>query len=135
MKLYSKSIARLSDSEYKECRRLTLSGLGGSGSMQPQLTKLYVAVCRDSRAIMIRDDEGKLIAWCLLFPSPGVENRMNAYFMVHPDHRREGLGHRLFKHVLRFEKNPILSKWDRASEGFFGEMERNYIHKGDDDGS
>lgn len=103
----SKLVENLSLKEYDQCRSLTLSGLS---LMRDQLQwdrYRYDPDSKESRAIMVLEDDAKIVAWGLLH-SNGYEDERILYIYVHKDHRRKKLGSKIYRHACRLERTPPL---------------------------
>jgi GNAT superfamily N-acetyltransferase len=63
--------------------------------------------------LLYRDEEGRLIGFLNHFPSdiPLLEERGHGNVMVHPDHRREGIGRKLMLEFLR-------RGWEGNAQGY-----------------
>lgn len=70
------------------------------------------------------DSKGGIIGWALVFEDIYFDHcnseGVNAvYFYVHPDHRRQGVGSRLMRHVRTIDPQPLVVPWDDQSVEFF----------------
>jgi GNAT superfamily N-acetyltransferase len=118
----------LTDSEYRKCGNLTL-GKSGQGRMYPTLCALYTKdpepsylvgtrECVENDAWVFLAWEGEqLLGWCLSFESSW--DGRQAYFFVHPKHRRKGVGRRLARAVERKFPHARVHCWNQAATAFF----------------
>jgi GNAT superfamily N-acetyltransferase len=121
----SKIISHLTNQEAAECRQLTF---GKKGEMQrlldherrfskPPFSTFLPQGYKKARAVMLRDaSTGHLIAWAMIVYNSG---EASAHFFVSKEHRRQGLGRILFKHVQRFDTSPYCFPPGRRSRAFF----------------
>jgi len=116
-RLLSKRVQDLSDTEFQECSRLNY---GTSGEMWYRLNDARRESIRaeESQALMIRDRQGKLIAWALLFKDRYCRS-YEVHFYVPQKYRRQGLGTKLVDAVKRREPKAMVKPWNKASKAFF----------------
>lgn len=112
-RLISKSVHRLTELEIKECERCSY---GGSGGMCPRLDRERRKSRSKALALMIWGADGRLIGWALLFK----EGRSHgAMFYVPTKHRRQGIGTRLMRAVLRRAPKAHVYPSGKVNERFF----------------
>jgi len=146
-RLHTKQIRNFSEAELAECSALTARH---RGVMERELHceynrthNVWPATVREpaergggqrkpARAVMLRDEQGQLVAWALLDYEYGYrENecrgepmqlypvRAFAYFYVYKDCRRQGLGSRLYRRLQRLEPEVYCCPSNRGNRIFF----------------
>jgi L-amino acid N-acyltransferase YncA len=115
----------------KEMRQLKSLSLRAGGLMCEDLRdwKAYeespiARLKRKTRIWMIRDDNGKLLAWALA--TPGVKRGYVAQFYTRKSERGKGYGSLLMQKVLEIDKRPYVYPHDKKSGDFF-KKHRNSI--------
>ena len=129
-RLKSKLVGNLTPDEYKACHRLNM---GHRGTMVYRLEESRKRAPRRSRAIMIEDEEGLLLAWALLFPyGYGMRRKSKVppklvHIYVRSSCRRRHLGTRLLCASRRYIEHPEVSPWDARSGAFYASFKYETI--------
>lgn len=113
MRVESAPIAKLNGYDYRSCRRLTLNGQGSHGRMQRALDAARHRPASLDRAVLVKEGS-TVLGWALDF------RRGEAYFYVHPKHRRKGVGKTLHAEVAKRQgRKPRVHRWNTESTAFF----------------
>lgn len=113
MKLVTREVRELTESEYNACYQLNLRG---AGLMQARLVDCHRY---GGTAIMLVKDDGNLLAWSLVFAWNLNEDLYGAYFYTRLSERRKGYGRRLAAEVEKHFPNIIVWPSDTRGKDFF----------------
>jgi len=113
-----KYVKNLTPEEFSQCRLLNF---GHNGMMRGDLIRSRSQRNSD-RAVLIKDYEGKIIAWSLVMETGKTTS---AYFYVPSANRRKGLGTRLLKQVRKVDPKPMVFPHDQVSGGFFKKFKQD----------
>jgi GNAT superfamily N-acetyltransferase len=116
-----KPVRELTSQEYKKCYSLNLRY---DGYMQEELMFARRGERNNAFAVMIIDEDERLIAWSLVYEK--VEGKMVAHYYTRRACRRQGFGDRLMKQVQRIAPNPtVVPGEDIMSQRFFSKHQDN----------
>ena len=116
-----KSVRELTPQEYRKCYSLNLRW---GGYMQEELMFARRGQRPKASAVMIFDENERLIAWSLVYEKS--EGQMVAHYYTRRACRRQGFGDRLMKQVQRIAPKPtVVPGEDIMSQRFFSKHQDN----------
>lgn len=116
-----KPVAKLTPQEYRKCYSLNLRW---GGYMQEELMFARRGQRNKASAVMIFDEEERLIAWSLVYEKS--EGQMVAHYYTRRTCRRQGFGDKLMKQVQRIAPKPtVVPGEDIMSQRFFSKHQDN----------
>ncbi|QJD50904.1 acetyltransferase [Streptomyces phage Bmoc] len=116
-----KSVAKLTPQEYRKCYSLNLRW---GGYMQEELMFARRGQRNKASAVMIFDENERLIAWSLVYEKS--EGQMVAHYYTRRTCRRQGFGDKLMKQVQRIAPKPtVVPGEDIMSQRFFSKHQDN----------
>lgn len=128
MLIVEKGILDLTPQEMKQCRSLSLRK---QGLMCEDLRdwKEYEStkgnLRRKTKIWMVKDNNGRLLAWALL--TPAQRSGYDAQFYTRKSERGKGYGTLLMAQVLKVTKKPHVFPHSKESGEFF-KKHRDFIH-------
>ena len=111
-----KYVKNLTPTEYAQCHRLNF---GNQGRMREEL-ELSFEMKDSARTVLIKDHEGKVMSWSLVFPQEDGKDGVSAFFYVPKCRRRQGLGTRMLRQIKKIDPKPFIYPHDNTSGKFFG---------------
>lgn len=99
-------------------RQLVQLNMGDEGQMRYELQGHRRS--KRARAIVGRDEQGKILSWILLFPSD--HGGRIAYFYTRPRCRRRGYGIQMAAYLRRRYRNVKVCPHDYISRNFFCQL-------------
>jgi L-amino acid N-acyltransferase YncA len=114
MKLILREIPELTTLEYNACYSLNLRD---QGMMRSRLIE-----CRQSGegyAVILQEDDGKILSWALVFPWDLNKDQYGAYFYTRRSARRKGYGKLVAQKVAGEFTNIIVWPSDQPGIDFF----------------
>ncbi len=116
-----KPVAELTPQEYRKCYSLNLRW---GGYMQEELMFARRGQRNKASAVMIFDEDERLIAWSLVYEKS--EGQMVAHYYTRRACRRQGFGDKLMKQVQRIAPKPtVVPGEDIMSQRFFSKHQDN----------
>ncbi|ASR75559.1 hypothetical protein SEA_MILDRED21_195 [Streptomyces phage Mildred21] len=116
-----KPVRELTPQEYRKCYSLNLRW---GGYMQEELMFARRGQRNKASAVMIFDENERLIAWSLVYEKS--EGQMVAHYYTRRACRRQGFGDRLMKQVQRIAPKPtVVPGEDIMSQRFFSKHQDN----------
>lgn len=116
-----KPVRALTPQEYRKCYSLNLRW---GGYMQEELMFARRGQRNKASAVMIFDENERLIAWSLVYEKS--EGQMVAHYYTRRACRRQGFGDRLMKQVQRIAPKPtVVPGEDIMSQRFFTKHQDN----------
>lgn len=104
----------LTPAEYSQCYR---KNLGNGGTMRHTLAFAWKNANSNSKAVLIKDEHGDIIAWSLTHAEH--MGQTGVMFWVEKPYRRQGYGTRLLRHSKKIDPQPRVFPHDTASGKFF----------------
>lgn len=121
-RLVTRSVARLKRVELDELKACTARN---AGQMMSTVDDMYNR--KAGKAIILRDDDGTVAAWALVYRYAEKDDQWNdqwsAQFYTKTPYRRKGLGSKIAGSVKRQFGNVRVFPWDARSESFFEHVE------------
>lgn len=114
MKLVVREIKELTAWEYHSCYQLNLRN---AGLMRERLVENKRN--NTGHAVMLKDDSGMLLSWCLVFDWDIDKDLYGAYFYTRKSARRHGFGKLVADEVKKQFKNVIVWPSDNTGRSFF----------------
>jgi GNAT superfamily N-acetyltransferase len=116
-----KPIGELTPTEYKKCYSLNLRW---GGYMQEELMFARRGERDKASAVMIFDENERLIAWSLVYEK--TEGQMVSHYYTRRTCRRQGFGDKLMQEVQRIAPKPVVVPGeDNMSQRFFAKHKDN----------
>lgn len=116
-----KPVRELTPQEYRKCYSLNLRW---GGYMQEELMFARRGQRNKASAVMIFDENERLVAWSLVYEKS--EGQMVAHYYTRRACRRQGFGDRLMKQVQRIAPKPtVVPGEDIMSQRFFSKHQDN----------
>jgi GNAT superfamily N-acetyltransferase len=127
--LTNKLVKNMGDAEYRQCLSLNLRDRGTMGDTLRAIRRLDTYMGRPryqwntARVFMIKDDDGTLLAWALIFQH-SYGRRFECHTYTRRTERRKGHGTRLLKAVRRSLgqgrwNQMAVAKYNDRSIGFY----------------